>query len=411
VTSLLRIALLAMAAGCWLSVPSVHAADPDDQTAVDLAPRLPDRVSSDWQQSDPVSYQLYSESWPMMEAGRLNEARQLLEAARPKVPGDYEWMIDDGLAWSHYYGGDLNAAERSFEAVLSGHDGAYLSRKGLGFVAVERGRFDVALQHLRTSFRQNPYQLLTSYTLPARAMIDAGDAERADQLLVLGEWIYPLSSDIKYLRARTLTALGRLDRAARKAVDAAGLAPAYIDPVFDDLDLPPAKLRDGYHALAWGLYFVGNSERALTRFEQYIAAGGSDPNAHRGRGFARYRLGNYEDAIPDLLQTAQLEPSQLLPITEAIPYEGSDKLWEITYDAQSTLAWAYWQLGEFDRAEEQFRRVVAEHPEWIDGWNGLGWTLLSLGRRQEAVRQFRKALELSPGYPYAAEGLFSALEG
>lgn len=404
-------AVFACAALIWLHPGPAAAADPAGQTAVDLTPRLPENVQIDWRQSDSVSYQLYSESWPMMEAGRLEEARQLLEAARPKVPGDYQWMIDDALAWARYYAGDLDAAERAFEAVLSDHDGAYLSRKGLGFVAVQRKQFEVALTRLRESFRQNPYQLLTSYTLPAAAMIDGGDAARADQILVLGEWIYPLSSDIKFLRARSLQALGHPQRAAEKAVDAAGLAPSYIDPVFDDLNLPSSSLRDGYHALAWGLYFIGDSERALKRFEQYIAAGGNDPNAYRGRGFANYRLGEYQRAIPDLEQAMQLEPNQLLPISEAIPYEGSDKLWEITYSARSTLAWTHWQLGDYARAEEMFRKVVAAHPDWIDAWTGLGWTLLSMGNADEAADQFRKALELAPGYPYATQGLFAALEG
>lgn len=383
----------------------------DGEVAVGTTPRLSGAMSSEWQGSDPVSFQLYTEAWSLMGAGRLDEAVRLLEAARPKVPREFGWLIDDGLAWVTFYRGDLGPAEQRFQAILKGHDGAYLSRKGLGFVALERGDFSAAVDHLRRSFRQNPYQVLTSYMLPAATLMDAGEAEKADQILVMGEWVYPLSSDMKYLRARSLNALGFKDRAAEMAVAAAGLAPVYIDPMFDELDLPASRIREGYHALGWGLYFMGHSEGALARFEQYLGAGGSDPNAIRGRAFANYRLERYREAIPDLEFAAQHEPNQLLPITEAIPVEGSDRLWEIVYDARSTLAWTYWQLEEYDRAVAQFERVLNKNPDWHDAWTGLGYALLAQGRSRDAAEKFREALVLSPGYPYATQGLVQALGG
>lgn len=420
VAKLARLAVLACALAGTVAAPTATQAQSagmqnagrlGSETAVGVAPRLSDSMSSQWQGSDPVSFQLYTEAWSQLGAGRLDEARRLFEAARPKVPPEFTWLIDDGLSWVTYYRGDLEAAGQAFRAVLASHDGAYLSRKGLGFIAVDRGEYKSAVEFLRESFRQNPYQLLTSYTVPAAKMIDAGRAPYADQVLVLAEWVYPLSADVKFLRARSLNAMGYEDRAAQMAIAAAGLAPVYIDPVFDDLGLSPAKVREGYHALGWGLFFTGDSEGSLRRFEQYIAAGGNDPNAIRGRAFANYRLENYQAAIPDLEFAARHEPNQLLPITEAIPVEGSDRLWEIVYDARSTLAWTYWQLEDYGRAKAQFERVLDRNPEWHDSWTGLGYTLLGMGREGEAAERFRKALELSPGYPYATDGLVLALGG
>lgn len=355
----------------------------------------------------PASYSNYSNAWSFITSGRLDEAERMLRASRGSIPGWYEWLIDDGLGWIKFYRKDYEGARAAFTENVNRYPGAYLSRKGLGFVALEQKKYDEAFEFLKRSLRQNPYQVLPSYTVTALQFIEAGKHNFAKRILDVGEWVYPKSSDIKFLQARALVGLGDNERAAEYAVEAAFFKPAYIDPVFDDLGLPAKSVLEAYLSLGWGLMFIADNEGALRRFQQYLDNGGKNLNAIRGRGFALYRLGRYKEALADLELAAKSEPNLLQPVTEAIPgpKKDDDRTWEITYNATSTIAWARYFLKDFDGAKQQFMRVLEKYPDWIDARTGLGFSLLKKGDKRNASKEFRAALNHVPDYPYALNGL------
>ncbi len=402
--TLRRLATLAFF--CWsvLGFAPVHALVRAPQlTLSDFGQAGPSRVGALRQ----ISFTTYAEGWSMIMLNKLDEAERLMLSTEPDVPLPLSWLIEDALAWIKFYRGDLVAGEAAFQDILARHPDAYLSRKGLGFIAVERGDYAQALEHLRASFRQNPYQLLTSYTLPGLKMIEEGEFARALESLELGLWVYPLSSDITFLMARAHIGLGDIERAAEYAMESANLAPAYIDAAFDVLGLPVEYAVDAYTALAWGLMFAGENQRSFERFQQYIDAGGDDPNAVRGRGFALFRLGRYEEALPDLASSALLEPAELGPITEEIFGPDGESMWEVRYNATTTLAWAYYFSQDSKAAAQHFEKAISDNPEWVDAHTGLGYALQQLGRLQGAAREYRTALQLMPNYPYARAGLDS----
>lgn len=110
---------------------------------------------------------LYLQSWTLAEAGKFERAKRQFLRAREQAPARFQWKIDDGLAWLKLYQKDLENAEDAFRRILQKCPGAYLSRKGLGYVALERDDFSVAAQHIFTSVYQELEQVLTSYTVPA----------------------------------------------------------------------------------------------------------------------------------------------------------------------------------------------------------------------------------------------------
>lgn len=63
---------------------------------------------------------------------------------------------------------------------------------------------------------------------------------------------------------------------------------------------------------------------------------------------------------------------------------------------QNLLALSYFKLGVFDRAEELYQALVAEHPRDPTLRVNLGLVLLKTGRPDEAVGAFAAALELLP---------------
>ena len=187
---------------------------------------------------------------------------------------------------------------------------------------------------------------------------------------------------------------------------------AYIEAVLEERKRPGGGVREAYQVLGWGLYFTGKHEAALERFTQYLKAGGTDPNASRGRAFALFRLGRYKAAVPDLEAAIAAEDTRrLLPITEVVPIPGTKAKWAIAYNARSTLAWLYYRTGEAARAEAEFRSVLKAYPFWVDALTGLGYSLLAEKKLAEAEERFLAALNVSPGYPDARQGLTKLKEG
>jgi tetratricopeptide (TPR) repeat protein len=140
-------------------------------------------------------------------------------------------------------------------------------------------------------------------------------------------------------------------------------------------------------------------------FDRYLEAGGDDPNAHRGKGFAAFRLGRYDDAIATLSDVIQFETSnQLKPVVEYIAIPGADTKWPLSYNAGSTLAWALLRQGSYPESERAFRNVLEKWPFWIDALTGLGYCLEAQGNKVESLKKFKAALQLSPTYPDALKG-------
>ncbi|MFQ5618895.1 MAG: tetratricopeptide repeat protein, partial [Rhodospirillales bacterium] len=348
---------------------------------------------------------LYEQAWALAEAGKFERARRQFLRAGKHAPADFLWKIDDGQAWLAFYKKDFKKAERAFTDILRKSPNAYLSRKGLGYIALKRGQYAVAKTHLLAALNQSPKQVLTSYTFPAVHLLAARQYKTALAILELGEKTYPQSADIQFLLAKAYKGLKDHARAAAKAVKSATLAPVYIHPAFDDIGLKPSTVTDAYLAMARGLFFAGDTEGTRKRVEAYFKAGGKDPEGFRLRGFVSFRQGRFREANADLKLAAPHEPEALSPVTQVVPIPGTDRRWQIVYNARSTLAWSHLRLGNARRAAAEFRKVLKTYPNWIDALTGLGYSLLALGDREGAVRSFRRALVISPAYPDAWQGL------
>lgn len=72
--------------------------------------------------------------------------------------------------------------------------------------------------------------------------------------------------------------------------------------------------------------------------------------------------------------------------------ERNPELWRERY----ILGGIYLQEMDFDRAGEQFKKIIKIRPQMIQAYNALGMCYLNQGKNSEAVAIWEKAMELDP---------------
>ena len=181
----------------------------------------------------------YNEAWSLIRVGSFDRAEERLKKAESNVDEDLKFLMDDARAWIKFYKKDYNGAKAGFEKIIKANEKAYGSYKGLAYISMEKKDFGKAAEHLTKSLNLNPYQPASDYIFPVNKMQKSGQWEKSKYILELGQRIYPYSADIQFLLAKAYKNLKDVTTAEKKLVIAAGLAPAYIEPVMDKLGLSP----------------------------------------------------------------------------------------------------------------------------------------------------------------------------
>jgi tetratricopeptide (TPR) repeat protein len=82
------------------------------------------------------------------------------------------------------------------------------------------------------------------------------------------------------------------------------------------------------------------------------------------------------------------------PIMTAVAPINPSELKTETLNDYTIRGWAYFSTQKFDLSSADFDHVVAEEPENIDSWYGLGLALKGSGTNSKALEAFEKVLEL-----------------
>jgi tetratricopeptide (TPR) repeat protein len=99
------------------------------------------------------------------------------------------------------------------------------------------------------------------------------------------------------------------------------------------------------------------------------------------RGVAYYVLGNYKQAIEDYNRAIETNPELA-----------------VAYNDRGA---AYDKLGDRVQAVSDFDRAIEIRPEYPDAYNGRGVVYSALGRNEEAISDFDKAIEINQEYAEA----------
>jgi predicted O-linked N-acetylglucosamine transferase (SPINDLY family) len=73
------------------------------------------------------------------------------------------------------------------------------------------------------------------------------------------------------------------------------------------------------------------------------------------------------------------------------------------------VAWQYHRAGDFQQAEQVYRRILQAHPSEAPVWCHLGAACQALGKLDQAVASYQQAVRLEPGYAEAHNNLGVAL--
>jgi serine/threonine protein kinase/tetratricopeptide (TPR) repeat protein len=208
--------------------------------------------------------------------------------------------------------------------------------------------------------------------------------------VALGDTVAPAAGDAftaanieaarEYVRAQELQAAGNSDAAIK----------AYLDAVALDPDFGRA-----YSGAAAQAVNLGRREEADKYYREALARIDRMTEREKFRTRGQYYL---------FSRNAPKAVEELSTLVERYPSDGA---------GLANLAFAYQQLGQFDKAMEVGSRAAALHPNNVLRQNNVGLYAMYAGRFEDAVARGKRAAEINKTYALAwlTQGLGAAALG
>lgn len=326
-----------------------------------------------------------------------------------------------GLGWIYHKQEIYHWASDSFEKAAKGDD--ELARKALYYKAVNEklgGRYVEAIETFRTfgeRYNKGMWVEEAYYEWAVTAFEMGNYGEAIEVLLPLVrneeelEWagkVYTLLGEA-YFANKEYTRSVQAFEAAERVTDVdpeiklqARFQKAWVQyrnqayeqaqPAFEQVYRAAPKTKLGREALFWSADTYYNMEHygpASSRFERFIRA---NPDhelvgpAKYSLGWSHFKMGNYEKAIEPLKSfLEEYEP----PSIALFPYDT---------DTQLRLGDAYYGIGEYSSAIEQYQKAIGAEPGGDYAMFQIGNSHYRAENTYEAVTTFRRFLRI---YPYS----------
>ncbi|MEK6647338.1 MAG: tetratricopeptide repeat protein [Candidatus Firestonebacteria bacterium] len=293
-----------------------------------------------------------------------------------KVSSKEVWAVHSGLAWSYYWKGETDKAKEEFNFVLKDASDNADALKGMGFCNFAKKDYDNAIKSLKKSLEKAPGDYYAQANL-AWSFCYKKDYDNAKK--EFGKTI-----DISAYYAESAEFLKILDE--RKDFNSLYLQAGWIYYVWKDYD---------------GAFRIFNT--AITKNKD-------DWEALMGIGYTYYQYKLYDKSISNLEASLKLN-KESKKIKETIFVPGIYGEFLIESDATSTLAWCYYNKGNYDVAIELFKKTIAKHSDWVDAHDGLAWCYYVKKDLKSAEGEFNKALKLNKNYGSSLQGLAAVKSG
>ncbi|MCI4678831.1 tetratricopeptide repeat protein [Rhodoblastus acidophilus] len=296
------------------------------------------------------------------------------------------------LAARSHQAGQLRQAEQLYRAILAVDPLHADALHGMGVLAHQAVRSDLAEQFLRAALNQRAEPTFhNNLGLVLLALDRPHEALAAVYRALELRGVYPEAFNAL---GNVQQKLGRRDEAAASYGKAVALRPDYADAhanlgkVLLEMGefaaaeesarkasaLAPASA-EAWNILGNVLRARGEYDEAISCFDLALAARPHYAEAFNNRGVALLMLGKVDDAV----------------VAARCALATNDKL----SVAWATYGSALFAQGRFDEAVQNFERAVALDPNCLEAYNNLGTTLLQLDRADDAIAAFEKAIALS----------------
>ena len=287
----------------------------------------------------------------------------------------------DALLWADalrravalHQAGDLAAAEKLYQDVLSLHADNFDANHLLGVLRAQQRRYDQAQTLIERAIGVRPGDpaALASYGKVQMALGDfAGALKSYDRALAA----HPNNPDLLYARGNALRETGDLAAAEQSYLAATRAQPGFAD---------------AWSNLGAVLGQLGRSSEALACLERATSLAPGLPQAWNNRATLLCELNRFAEAIESASRAIALRPG----FAEAFANRGS----------------AHWRLNKIPAALADFNQALAIDPDLLGALSNRAKLLWSETCDYElARRDLEHLLRLDPDFPQARGDLFYA---
>ena len=137
--------------------------------------------------------------------------------------------------------------------------------------------------------------------------------------------------------------------------------------------------------IGWLQYLDGNYSESVKAYKKAISENKNSIEAKLGLMLPQMALRRWKDSIDTAKSVLEQDP--------------------MNYLANTRLAYSYYNLGQFDKAEKAYKKVLTSYPSDVDMISGLAWSLCKQNKMEKASDLFNQILVISPSHEGAKTGL------
>ena len=289
--------------------------------------------------------------------------------------------------------GNLQEAERAYQAILQSQPKHPDANHNLGLIAISANQIEAALPLLKTALdaNSNVEQFWMSYIDALFKNNQVKDAKQAIKKAVKkgfnAKKLQALRSQLKNVSDNKVPSQellisllehyqnGRLSEAEKLATDISQQFPS------DNFS---------WKILAVIFKSTGRNSEAVDANQRAVALSPQDREAHYNFANTLKELGRLSEAEVSYKQAITLKPDYTL--------------------AHNNLGNTLQELGRLDEAEASYKQAIALKSDYAEAHSNLGVTLKELGRLDEAEASCAQAIALKPDYALAHSSLGNTLQ-
>ena len=321
-------------------------------------------------------------------------------AAGTKIPALY------AAAVAHHQARRLAEAEPLYRAILAIDPHHPEGNHGLGVIAHQVGRGDVALPLIAKAIAAKGDDA-TFHGNYGNVLKDQGRLDEAIASYRRATALNPAFADAHNNLGNALQDQGKLDEAAASYRRAIALKPAFAEAhnnlggvLRDQGKLDEAIASDrraialkpdfaGAHGnLGNALKDQGKLDEAVASYRRAVALKPTLAQSHNSLGSALRDQGKLDEALACFKQALTLKPDYA--------------------DAHNNLGAALEDQGRLTEATASYRRAIAHKPTLAQAHTNLGGALKDRGELEEALASFEQALAINPDYTDAHNNLLTS---